>query len=821
MNSSIARPFLVAALAVAVSATVATASAEAGKDVFQDDMSSMEAWTSIDGSPPVPGPDERVDHAPVMQLRNGLASASLSQPIDASGPWMLRAKLLHTKYKRGGWLALTDAGGKRGIAVHVVSALANSFGGSGWIVIRAWDQQEPLRRWTRSRRPGEALTELTATGHDPEGDGRGALTPPYMALELEHDPDENRLFLRVDGEVRAETQWTGFDDATLFEQVMVSGNSVMYIDDVKVSGSPVPAAAEDEKVVEPVVRSISDFGARGDGTQNDREAFSDALDEMAAIIGPKVLDIPAGTYLLRPPDDASNARGHVVLGNQKNLTLRGEPGTLLVMQSAFHHGILVAGCENVRLESLTVDYDPVPFTQGTIVEVDPEASRFVLALDDGFPRISAPHMSAEKTKHRVYLYRPGTTLKLNEYYDQYVEGIEPLDDNRVRVTSRNPVLPEFVGLRGAMVARRKADAVRFTGSRLCTADNVVVHSAPGLGFGLQNTDRIRLERCRIRQRPGTGRLMSTNADGIHVKWGRRGPHVVDCWLQGMGDDSVNIGGTYQAVLARPDAHTLIVDIHGSLRGEREMMLVRNETGTMIPLGESPWLDVVNWDGRRGMKLTFTDELPAIERVVGAVDRKQADMVINLKQVAANPVIRNNFFGRHRQRGVLMRAPGAVIEGNRFEDLLGPGIRLGHHYGGRIEGPNGSGAVIRDNTFVNVRRSNIQLADAGPDADSAKPQLSIQNVRIVDNRFSLYGQPSAHGHALPGNVIWIDNARNVDIDRNFIDSAHPNAVSAPLVVVNQAEDVTISGTVVKGRAADASEWLKITDEPQQDTIRVDP
>ncbi|MGE9291964.1 MAG: glycosyl hydrolase family 28-related protein [Puniceicoccales bacterium] len=569
------------------------------------------------------------------------------------------------------------------------------------------------------------------------------------------------------------------------------------------------------------ILNVRDYGAVGDGQHDDTPAFNKALMELRKVEGGKTLFVPAGEYYLEPMKGTPKNGGHINILNEEDLTLQGEEGTLLLFGSAYHHGIVVNGGTNIKLSSLSVDYRPLPFTQGVIDSVVPEKRQIVLRLDEGYPRVDEPHMVKKGTKNVGYIFRPDTALKMPEFYDQYIEKIEILDDGRVRLTSRNPVEEDFVGNKMAMVARRKADAVVFSGSRDCFAENITVYSSPALAYGIRNCGLITLDGCNIIQPKGTNRLMTSNADGIHVKWGDQGPIVQNCWLQGMGDDSVNIGGTYELIEDMPDPRTLIIRVHGSFRSHNDIQLVWAKSGHMESLPTCESVDYVSVDGKRFMKLSFAEDLPKSIESVKDVGRRDADLVINMDQVPKNPIIRNNFFGRHRMRGILMRSPGAIIENNRFEDLRGEGIRLGHHFGGRLEGPNGTGAIIRNNTFVNIRASNIVLSDAGPTAKSESKARSIRDVVITNNRFSLYGQKIGHDPGnLAGNVLYISTAQNVLIEDNVIDSPHPNAVSNDLVILKNASDITIRDLIVEGELAPPSEWLVLGEDVDTDTIVVD-
>ena len=790
--------------------------------VFDQNMSKLSAWQSVDGSNPKPITLEGVASSSAMQLNNGIVAAALTRPIPAGTDWTLKCELLFSAYQRGGWVGLFDNDRKQGFAVLLNSAKADAHGGTGGLMLMQCERDTPISKWKDDRRPGKFLLKrLVATGHNPAG-SNGALTPPLIQIELRYSASLKTLTLLSNGKTIATVDAPELAGSPNLTQVMMSGNTSMYVDNIEVIAT-LPMFTQGNPSESVMTLNVKDFGAVGDNQHDNTQAFRDAIEKLRAVDGPKQLLIPKGIYRLSAKPDTKHTEAHLLIADINDLHVKAEPGTELIMTSLFHDGVGIRGCKNVTIENLTIDYDPLPYTQGTIIEADPASRSFVVQADPGYPLVTDPHIQAPRTKNIAYLYRPGTTLKLDEFFDQYIEQIEALDGRRFRLTSRNPVELDFVGNKVAMVGRRRAQAVVFHQSADSTARNITIYSAPSLGFGLQRTDNITIDRCTITQRPGTDRLMSTVADGIHVKWGSKGPTIENCWLEGMGDDSVNVGGTYQAIIKQLDERTIIVENHGSLLGASDnVMFVDKQTGMVTPLSKCLEVKTIQWKGKLAKRLTFAQPLPEIDitRENSSAGKGQTDMVINYDQVAANPVIRNNFFGRHRVRGVLVRSPGALIEGNRFEDLLGPAIRVGHHYGGRIEGPNGSNTIIRNNTFTNIRRSVVTVKDSGP-SSKANPvkARSIQNIVIQDNRFNLYGLPSAYGAGQPGNVMLIDNVRNVLIKDNYIDYRHPMGVEAPLVVIQRATDVTIEGTIIQGESSDPADWLEITDDAKN--IHINP
>src|ERR1700760_4766558 len=103
--------------------------------------------------------------------------------------------------------------------------------------------------------------------------------------------------------------------------------------------------------------SVADFVA-------DRTGHRDATDSVAAAIahlgakGGRTLLFPAGAYRL-----ASAQQAAVSLTNLSNVEIDGAGSTLLMGNDALC--LAFDRCSGISVRSLTIDWDPLPYTQGT------------------------------------------------------------------------------------------------------------------------------------------------------------------------------------------------------------------------------------------------------------------------------------------------------------------------------------------------------------------------------------------------------------------------------------------------------------------------
>ena len=97
--------------------------------------------------------------------------------------------------------------------------------------------------------------------------------------------------------------------------------------------------------------------------------------------GERRVVIPPGVYRLAP------AAGQGVIW-----TLQGVRDTTIVADGVTLIGTKLTRalhldhCRNVTLQGLTVDYDPLPFTQGSVVAVADDKSWIDVKIHDGYPR---------------------------------------------------------------------------------------------------------------------------------------------------------------------------------------------------------------------------------------------------------------------------------------------------------------------------------------------------------------------------------------------------------------------------------------------------
>jgi len=559
------------------------------------------------------------------------------------------------------------------------------------------------------------------------------------------------------------------------------------------------------------VFNVLTFGAKGDGINDDRTAF-DRATAAAAAYGPGAeLRIPAGRYRIGTlANDAPGKSANLIFSKLKDVAVKGEPGTELIMAGR-GHGLMISDCENTVFENLSVDYDPLPFTQGTVEASDSVENTILVRIDPGYRSPLDDAFSGKNIdvlKLRMSFFDDGKRRK--DIGINWVASVTPAKDGLVAMKLRNRFDSGLTlkGLKFAMISRSagtKGHGVFAVNSRACTLKNVDVYSAYNAAYGIRECDRLVMDGCDLDLKPGTDRLISSNADGIHAKFNRGGPIIRNCRITHCEDDCVNIAAGYQRVCEQPSPDTLVIDLDTNARPGDEYVLFDIRTGAEITRVKSTAHERIKWNGVPKYKIKLASELtpglatvkstgaPADWRLSIGTGKKLDStsalpvFLYNLDACGRGAVIDHNVFGYNWPRGILIRAPEAVVSNNRFEDFQGPALVVGHDFVWG-EGPNSSGLQILDNVFRDVNRTNIVIEDCAlPDKSAGR---SIRDILIRGNRFEGFGEASPDGRGRVGEVISVTNGNGVRIENNVFGPPATNiaAPGLPWVSIANSDNV---------------------------------
>lgn len=511
-----------------------------------------------------------------------------------------------------------------------------------------------------------------------------------------------------------------------------------------------------------------------------------AIDEAKAT-NQSVVEIPAGVHLL--------GAGGVRLDGAKGLVIEGN-GALLLATSRRAPAFAFYDCEEVTLRNVTIDYNPLPFTQGDVVGVDLDGRTVTVKLHAGYPGLkSVENANASFSDARMQLFAGDTNRHKPGAPDYAVASAEDRGDGSIVVHFQDWVggLDKVEVGDSVTLSSRGAEGICVRTSRDVDFENVTVHTAPNVAFLVRSSDNAGTYR-NVRIVPGPrpeeatrDRLMSACADGLNVSFTGRGPIMEGCEFAYQGDDAVNLHGALLPVLRQIDARTYLSAMPWS--GNLIDRITRE--GDEVRFLQKPDYALVGVGSIRAITRTQADLdawLPQLREIWKVVNVNPASVTfyrVELEKPVAGVepgmffevpasaapgfVIRDSYFHDNRARGLRIMASNGLILDNRFERQKGCAISLGAEFAFWHEAGWVRNVVVAGNT----------LHDIGTGAGILSP-----------DSYTL-GAISLMARTEPGSATHFEGNRYIVIENNRIDGCSVNAIS-----ISCARDVAVRGNRIR-------------------------
>ena len=554
---------------------------------------------------------------------------------------------------------------------------------------------------------------------------------------------------------------------------------------------------------------VEDYGAVADDATDSGPGIRKAIAAAIASGEPAKVVLKAGVYRAGADPTEKLSRACFPIVDATDLSIEGVKGKTELIMTVPDKGCFRAfRSKNLWIRNVTIDYDPLPFTQGKIVAVNAEAGEFDLELDEGFPLLGEPWFATARSKWGMPFDPKERRLKFGVVDSLFMESYTLVRGRVFRmraVRERKWAVSKLeVGDRWVQLARtRGPGGVGFWQCQDSGVEDVTVHASPSVaGLIVACEKGMVIRRLQARYRKGTKRLLTTNADALHCPANRVGPLIEECLFEGMADDSVNFYCRPNLVLEVLGPRKILVSRGVDIRPGDRVQIIYPPTGRLK--GEAKVIEVERQTRPRRYQLTLDRDIADLK---AGKDSRTADTLFNLDASGEGYIIRNNVMRNHRRHGLLLRAGKGLIEGNRFENLAGLGIVITNEPNWP-EGPMGRDIVIRNNTFIGCGRVGYGHRPNGG-------MITVQAQRI--------GYRLAEGHGarritIEGNTIidplrvgiYIGSAEDVKIVNNTIKaSAKARIVKDSIgVVLDQCGKVTIDKLTVTDPRPGAKAAVKI-------------
>lgn len=496
--------------------------------------------------------------------------------------------------------------------------------------------------------------------------------------------------------------------------------------------------------------------------ENLRELISEAISS-----GKNQVVVPPGRYRLKPVNGH-----HLLFRGLKNFTVTAENVELVCSETT--RAITIEDCENFTLSGITIDYDPLPYTQALITGISEDKSVLEVEIPEGFPDVGLLDGTME-------IFNP-LTGELRGRLTYFGTKIEMTGPRRAKFIKSNPhtdIATEQIG--DIAIVRvdyapggRIPHAIMAKNCSGLTLERVTVYASNSFAFYENGSSDSRYIDCRVDRRSNDDdlvkrsvpRMRSSNADAFHSKNAQKGPLYSRCVARFMGDDGIAINGDFH----------LITEISGtSLRvlAKHEMTLRPGEPVQILnPDGEPVLGAVVVSVTRSGVRTEQEFSLVRALRLHGnltqtallesysveldrGVNANTGALICNANAMGNGFRIEHCEIANTRARGMLIKAGEGQIVGNKLTGVIMTGI-LVKPEPSWLEAGIARNLLIADNTLK--KNSGIGIAvTANNNSVSTNTSRMFDGITIKNN--------SITGGVFPG--ILVTSAKNITIRDNRV------------------------------------------------------
>lgn len=564
---------------------------------------------------------------------------------------------------------------------------------------------------------------------------------------------------------------------------------------------------------EPVVFTDTPTAATPEGTVfdgGDLDAFVEAVH--AAADGSGLLVVDEGEYRFDSLlGERPGSNPHAEIEGVEDVTVEGN-GARFVFTVPWRGGLRFAHGSGITLRDLTLDYDPVPFTQGTIVDLSASRRSITVELDEGFPaldhemfdRVGKVWASVHRSDGRFV-----RSIKKQRDPRKHFTTVTRLDDRRYRLglTMQSSTLGLAEGRKLVVVARNDETMLAFHKVADPVLERVTVRATTGAAFATTVCAAPTVRDCTVAPPPDSSRHIGAVADAVRIVNCPGGATVEDCRTRAVEDDGVVVQRNLTRVLEVVDDRTVRVEkVYPFVVGPGDTLEVLAADGTThgtLPAVAEVGKRFPDEPGDRFDPETITFGEPVADTLTEGM------YLGNRATRCAGFAVRDNDLRNHRANLVRATTGPGVIEDNVLEGASWNCIEFEATTGGHF-GPRGwvRDVTVRDNEVRRPGLNYIALPDpAGVKVHYRSPEdvptrgRPHTGIAVVDNAV----ETCAGLGMLLQDVAGIRVEGNAVRDVNRLDYPY-GGYGVGLVNV---DDLTLRGNQVTGMTAqlDGFGWAK--------------
>ena len=508
---------------------------------------------------------------------------------------------------------------------------------------------------------------------------------------------------------------------------------------------------------------VSNFGAYPNDNIDDTNGIQSAINTVISSGLNSTIIFGYGTYNLSATINITNATNLIITGQGMDQTLLVGNNPLSTFSALY--------CQGLIIRSLSIDFDPFPFTAGYVVNTSDTY------LD---VRVQSPHRPDINRKVvSFFRYDP---IEMRPAYGSQAYQIFQTPPSNV---STSLVLPDVVRIpiqtRSQFVQGDSivaiynlpyyAIAVKYTTD--VTIESITLYTSWFMGlYGFRVT---RVNVIDYHAKPRDGHWLSTNSDCMHFNDAREYINLSNSKCHLTGDDGLNVHKVYLYVEEVINSSTLILRAINWTEGinvdENERLVFSTQDQPFTDHGSGIVASWSPWNITNTRLFIFTTSVNA--------------SVGDWAHIADTPslTIRNFTVENNRAHGALIETRNVDIRNSVFNRTSAPAIffqpSLYFH-----EGPAGRNITLTENLYINCNEGIVRqkgIITILPHPVQFIPV--IEDIRIESSTF--YFRNYSQG------FIQANNANNVYISGNYISTNN----SIALISICNSRNITASNNTV--------------------------
>ena len=371
-------------------------------------------------------------------------------------------------------------------------------------------------------------------------------------------------------------------------------------------------------------------------------------------------------------------------------------------------------CNNVTLSNLSLDYDPLWFTQGTVTAVS--GMVLTLKIDAGYRDDIENFLTKEYSVLRLHDPKTGGHLA-GSTVDYEIKATKRTSSGIIMATMSIPYTDTasyrpkagdrfslYECVSGAVIMTNCTDT-KYTYFNIYGSMGFGIHEIAGPGGTV-------MKNCNIIPGPKPNgataeRMISTLGDGTHFQSVKNGPRLYNCTITHCCDDGINAHGFFYRVVKTAGNNEMwlaFVNADDWAVGET-VNVFETEDYTCRGSAVIAAFELI-YDASLSApqdKLTGTSKyvngwyyhITLDEPIEGIA---VGDDVSNPSRMSSNAAVINCTFGYNRARGIVLKGENSVIENNTVTGSSAAGIMVISELSW-AEGGFSNGSVIRNNRVI--------------------------------------------------------------------------------------------------------------------------